>query len=152
MFQSQLTTHSSRLIVIPFSFLRRLDSLKYTSVIALVSIGYLVVLVVAHFATGDTWSQRGTIYVFEWGGPVPFFASLPVMVFAYTCHQNVRIVSERTELLCVQILTPIQDVLYSERNERQSPSKNDWRCFCIYWNLCIHLRSGCRYWLLIIWR
>ncbi|KAI9672623.1 MAG: hypothetical protein M1831_000058 [Alyxoria varia] len=38
------------LIVIPFSFLRRLDSLKYTSIIALVSIGYLVVLVVAHFS------------------------------------------------------------------------------------------------------
>ncbi|KAJ9625757.1 hypothetical protein H2203_004519 [Taxawa tesnikishii (nom. ined.)] len=46
------------LIVIPLSFLRRLDSLKYTSVVALISIGYLVVLVVYHFARGDTIPDR----------------------------------------------------------------------------------------------
>lgn len=80
----------NRLIVIPFSFLRRLDSLKYTSVIALISIGYLVILVVAHFIKGDTRSQRGEIRPFIWGGPSAFLSSLPVMVFAYTCHQNVR--------------------------------------------------------------
>ncbi|TKA67390.1 hypothetical protein B0A55_07826 [Friedmanniomyces simplex] len=76
------------LIVIPLSFLRRLDSLKYTSVIALVSIAYLVVLVVYHFASGDTLSERGNVNVVKWQGAIPTLASFPVIVFAYTCHQN----------------------------------------------------------------
>jgi len=76
------------LIVIPLSFLRRLDSLKYTSIIALFSIAYLVVLVVAHFLKGDTLADRGTVRVFQWAGPVNALAAFPVIVFAYTCHQN----------------------------------------------------------------
>ena len=77
------------LIVIPFSFLRRLDSLKYTSVIALISIGYLVVLVVYHFAAGDTIDHyTSPLRIFHWAGPVEALSSLPVIVFAYTCHQN----------------------------------------------------------------
>ena len=80
-----------RLIVIPLSFLRRLDSLKYTSVIALVSIGYLVVLVVYHFASGDTIADRGEVHWLKWQGLVPTLASFPVIVFAYTCHQNVSL-------------------------------------------------------------
>lgn len=83
-----LTT--ARLVVIPLSFLRRLDSLKYTSVVALISIGYLVVLVVYHFAKGDTKSDRGPIRIIGTGGLVQVLQSFPVIVFAYTCHQNVR--------------------------------------------------------------
>jgi amino acid permease len=78
-----------RLVVIPLSFLRRLDSLKYTSVVALISIGYLVILVVYHFVEGDTMEDRGVIRVIKWGGLVPTLQSFPVIVFAYTCHQNV---------------------------------------------------------------
>lgn len=76
------------LVVIPLSFLRRLDSLKYTSVIALISIGYLVILVVYHFAKGDTMAERGNISLAHWQGITPTLASFPVIVFAYTCHQN----------------------------------------------------------------
>ncbi|KAI9802566.1 MAG: hypothetical protein M1833_001638 [Piccolia ochrophora] len=76
------------LIVIPLSFLRRLDSLKYTSIVALVSIGYLVILVLAHFLKGDTMEDRGAIRIIQWGGAVPTLSSFPVIVFAYTCHQN----------------------------------------------------------------
>jgi amino acid permease len=76
--------------VIPLSFLRRLDSLKYTSVIALVSIGYLVILVVYHFSIGDTAPARGNVDIVHVKGPVQVLASFPVIVFAYTCHQNVR--------------------------------------------------------------
>jgi len=76
------------LVVIPLSFLRRLDSLKYTSVVALVSISYLVVLVVYHFGKGDTKEDRGPIRVIKWGSSVEFLRSFPVIVFAYTCHQN----------------------------------------------------------------
>ncbi|KAH0356730.1 putative amino acid transporter, partial [Aureobasidium melanogenum] len=76
------------LVVIPLSFLRRLDSLKYTSIIALVSIGYLVVLVVYHFAKGDDMGLKGEISIVPDKGIVPVLASFPVIVFAYTCHQN----------------------------------------------------------------
>lgn len=76
------------LIIIPLSFLRRLDSLKYTSIIALISIAYLVILVVAHFIKGDTLEERGPVRVFKWAGAVPALAAFPVIVFAYTCHQN----------------------------------------------------------------
>ncbi|KAJ5908463.1 transmembrane amino acid transporter protein-domain-containing protein [Penicillium taxi] len=76
------------LIVIPLSYLRRLDSLKYTSIAALVSMAYLVVLVVYHFVKGDTMADRGPIRVGHWAGPVETLSSLPVIVFAFTCHQN----------------------------------------------------------------
>lgn len=76
------------LVVIPLSFLRRLDSLKYTSVVALVSIAYLVVLVVYHFLDGDTISERGHVHWIRWQGAVSTLSSFPVIVFAYTCHQN----------------------------------------------------------------
>ncbi|KAI1080598.1 transmembrane amino acid transporter protein-domain-containing protein [Whalleya microplaca] len=75
------------LVIIPLSFLRRLDSLKYTSIVALVAIGYLIVLVVYHFAAGPL-APRDNVRLVTWGGPVEALASLPVVIFAYTCHQN----------------------------------------------------------------
>ncbi|KAI1432482.1 transmembrane amino acid transporter protein-domain-containing protein [Xylaria sp. CBS 124048] len=75
------------LFIIPLSFLRRLDSLKYTSIVALVAIGYLIILVVYHFAS-DTLAPRDKIRVIQWAGSVEALASLPVVIFAYTCHQN----------------------------------------------------------------
>lgn len=78
--------------MIPLSFLRRLDSLKYTSVIALVSIAYLVVLVVYHYIDGDTIADRGPVHWIKWQGAVSTLSSFPVIVFAYTCHQNVCLV------------------------------------------------------------
>ncbi|KAJ5745354.1 Vacuolar amino acid transporter 5 [Penicillium odoratum] len=83
-----LTTVLNRLIVIPLSYLRRLDSLKYTSIAALVSMAYLVVLVVYHFIRGDTMADRGPIRVGHWAGAIPTLSSLPVIIFAFTCHQN----------------------------------------------------------------
>jgi amino acid permease len=79
------------LVVIPLSFLRRLDSLKYTSVIALISIGYLVILVVYHFAANDTLPDTGyqtPLRIVGWASPIAALSSFPVIVFAYTCHQN----------------------------------------------------------------
>ncbi|KAK2593953.1 hypothetical protein QQS21_008360 [Conoideocrella luteorostrata] len=75
------------LLVIPLSFLRRLDSLKYTSLVALVAIGYLIVLVVYHFAV-DPHADPGNIRVIKWAGAVETLSALPIVVFAYTCHQN----------------------------------------------------------------
>lgn len=77
------------IIIIPLSFLRKLDSLKYTSVVSLFAIGYLVILVVGHCIVGDTEAFRGKVVFFQWSGPVKFLSSLPVFVFAFTCHQNI---------------------------------------------------------------
>lgn len=76
--------------MIPLSFLRRLDSLRYTSIIALISIGYLIILVLAHFIKGDTKRTGGELRIFHWAGATRALASFPVIVFAYTCHQNVN--------------------------------------------------------------
>lgn len=67
-----------------------MDSLKYTSAIALFSVAYLVVLVVYHYASGDTIDKKGEIHWIKSQGILPVLSSFPVMVFAYTCHQNVR--------------------------------------------------------------
>jgi amino acid permease len=91
MFDRHFWITAFMLVVIPFSFLRRLDSLKYTSVIALISIGYLVILVVYHFAAHDTLPSgqyETPLRVVKWAGAIPALSSFPVIVFAYTCHQN----------------------------------------------------------------
>jgi amino acid permease len=49
---------------------------------------YLVILVVYHFIIGDTKEGRGPIRVIRWAGAVPTLSSFPVIVFAFTCHQN----------------------------------------------------------------
>ena len=92
-----MSLNHDRLILIPLSFLRRLDSLKYTSFIALVSIGYLVVLVLAHFIKGDQLEEhpRGEIRFIKWESLVAVLSSFPVIVFAYTCHQNVSTANTR---------------------------------------------------------
>ncbi|CAD0021779.1 unnamed protein product, partial [Aureobasidium pullulans] len=59
-------------------------------IIALISIGYLVVLVVYHFAKGDDMGLKGDISLSPDKGIVPVLASFPVIVFAYTCHQNIE--------------------------------------------------------------
>lgn len=120
---TQMVTH--RLIVIPLSFLRRLDSLKYTSVIALVSIAYLVVLVVYHYSEGDTLPDRGPVHWFRWQGVVPTLASFPVIVFAYTCHQNVNFPPFIPQILSIFPLTAAEIIrcsLYSTSSRTQSRS------------------------------
>lgn len=76
-------------IVGPLSFLKRLDSLKYTSIIALISVGYLVVLVVAHFFVGDVPdSKRGDVRLLAPYSLPAVLQTLSIVVFAFTCHQN----------------------------------------------------------------
>ena len=75
-------------IVVPLSYLKKLDSLKYTSIVALFSVVYLICLVVEHYIVGDVISEGTEIDVW---GPVSWkstLASFPIFVFAYTCHQN----------------------------------------------------------------
>lgn len=74
------------LIVAPLSYLKKLDSLKYTSVIALFSVVYLMCLVIEHYIV-DELPKRAIDVV----GPKLLrltLSSFPIFVFAYTCHQN----------------------------------------------------------------
>lgn len=51
--------------------------------------GYLVILVLYNFIKGDTMADRGPVRIIHWAGAVPTLSSLPVIIFAFTCHQNV---------------------------------------------------------------
>ncbi|CCH47131.1 Vacuolar amino acid transporter 5 [Wickerhamomyces ciferrii] len=74
-------------IVVPLSFLKKLDSLKYASMIALSSVVYLVILVFVHFAKNDI-VDKGPVRFIKPYNVSSIFASFPIFVFAYTCHQN----------------------------------------------------------------
>lgn len=73
----------------PLAYAKKLDSLKYTSVIALLAVGYLVIIVVYQFlfwpvdeglkGEVDIWTPKSFLAVLK---------TLPVFVFAFTCHQN----------------------------------------------------------------
>lgn len=97
----------SMAIVGPLSFLRRLDSLKYTSLVALVSVAYLVVIVVAHFLVDDI--ERGPVSVVYSGKFSQVVSTLPIIVFAFTCHQN----------------------MYSVMNELRDPSERSYRAIIL---------------------
>lgn len=81
-------TLASAVICVPLSFLKNLDSLKYTSILGLVAIGYLSLLVLAHFIFGNVPDNlKGNITL----GPPKFsgiFSTLSIIVFAFTGHQN----------------------------------------------------------------
>ncbi|ABN66041.2 vacuolar amino acid transporter [Scheffersomyces stipitis CBS 6054] len=75
-------------LVVPLSYLKKLDSLKYTSVVALFSVVYLICLVIEHYVAHDIPTETLEI---DWFGPKSIkstLSSFPIFVFAYTCHQN----------------------------------------------------------------
>ncbi|ODQ83242.1 hypothetical protein BABINDRAFT_57640 [Babjeviella inositovora NRRL Y-12698] len=74
-------------IVVPLSFLKRLDSLRYASMVALSSVAYLAVLVVVHFFKKDI-VEKGPVNYFVPHSVSSALGSFPIFVFAYTCHQN----------------------------------------------------------------
>lgn len=75
------------LLVSPLCFQRSLDSLRYTSMLGLASAAYLVVLVVGHFIARDTLDDKGKVRLGP-KGAMPVLQSLPIILFAYTCAQN----------------------------------------------------------------
>ncbi|KAI9290880.1 hypothetical protein K502DRAFT_368886 [Neoconidiobolus thromboides FSU 785] len=72
--------------IIPLGFLKKLDSLRYTSIIALGSVLYLVLIVTFTFLFGNITIDWNNIRYFQlnWN----FLQVLPVFVFGFTCHQN----------------------------------------------------------------
>lgn len=78
----------SMVIAGPLSFSRHLDALKYTSVVALLAVGYLVITVIFQFFHMDKSLVRGDINVWAPQSFGSVLSVLPVIVFAFTCHQN----------------------------------------------------------------
>ncbi|BGP41308.1 hypothetical protein JCM10449v2_005285 [Rhodotorula kratochvilovae] len=79
---------ASMTLLCPLAFLRRLDSLKLTSYIALCAIGYLIFVVVYYtFGARDQLPPAGDVELFRFGPS--FIQSLPVQIFAFTCAQNI---------------------------------------------------------------
>ncbi|KAL6452425.1 AVT6 Vacuolar amino acid transporter 6 [Candida maltosa Xu316] len=76
----------STVLTVPLSFLKNLDSLKYTSILGLVAIFYMVVLVVGHFLVGDI-ERQGQITLFP-PNATGVFSTFSIIVFAFTGHQN----------------------------------------------------------------
>lgn len=76
-------------VVAPLLFLRKLDSLRYASMVALSSVAYLSVLVIEHFLKGDIPDTiKGDVRYFEPLNLSSMLSAFPLFVFAYTCHQN----------------------------------------------------------------
>ena len=79
------------LVVAPLSFLKNLSSLKYTSVLALFSIAYLICLVIGNYLVEvkETHSFIPPKQI-DWIGPVNIsdtLSSLPLFVFSFTFQQ-----------------------------------------------------------------
>ncbi|KAI0717978.1 vacuolar amino acid transporter 5 [Cerioporus squamosus] len=73
--------------LIPLTFLRKLDSLRHTSYVALFSVAYLVLIViVCYFFPLKGTQEPGEIYLVHF--TPSFVSTFPVQVFAYTCAQN----------------------------------------------------------------
>ncbi|QLG73348.1 hypothetical protein HG535_0E04320 [Zygotorulaspora mrakii] len=78
------------LIVSPLCFLKSLNSLRYASSVALSSVAYLCVLVIIHFLfpSEEINELKGTVSIgLPTRGNNPL-TTLPIFVFAYTCHHN----------------------------------------------------------------
>lgn len=79
---------ASAVICVPLSFLRNLDSLKYSSILGLVAIGYMSLLVVIHYLVGDIpESLKGDLTLFPLSA-TNVFSTFSIVVFAFTGHQN----------------------------------------------------------------
>lgn len=75
------------IIVVPLSFLKTLDALRFTSQIALGTVVYLILVVVGWFVFKGKSPERGEVVLARFGKNT--LSSFPVQVFAFTCAQNI---------------------------------------------------------------
>ena len=77
-------------IIGPLSFLKKLDSLKATSALALTAVFYLVFIVIYYFVNPtQPMPPKEEIRLVHFSSQL--LTTLPIFVFAFTCHQNVSI-------------------------------------------------------------
>ncbi|CAG8574479.1 16031_t:CDS:2 [Acaulospora morrowiae] len=76
------------IIIVPLAFLKRLDSLRHTSLIALLAVIYLLFIVIYYFFGPEYQAPpKDKIHLIKFSSQ--FFTNLPIFVFAFTCHQNI---------------------------------------------------------------
>ncbi|CAL9737656.1 vacuolar amino acid transporter 6 [Monosporozyma servazzii] len=87
-------------IISPLCFMKKLNSLRYASMVAISSVVYLCVLVIVHFIipSNEITELKGNIsYGFPKNEPSPL-TTLPIFIFAYTCHHNMfSVINEQTK-------------------------------------------------------
>ncbi|KAG0199505.1 hypothetical protein BGX28_007249 [Mortierella sp. GBA30] len=75
-------------IIGPLAFLKRLDSLKATSALALMAVFYLVYIVIHYYVNPEQpLPPKEEIRLVHLSSQ--FLTTLPIFVFAFTCHQNI---------------------------------------------------------------
>ncbi|KAJ8521235.1 hypothetical protein ONZ45_g2045 [Pleurotus djamor] len=75
------------LVLVPLCFLRKLDSLRHTSYIALFSVAYLIIIVITcYFHPLKGSPEPGEVRLIHF--TPNFVSTFPVQVFAFTCAQN----------------------------------------------------------------
>lgn len=77
-------------IVAPLCYLKKLSSLRYASLVALSSVAYLCVLILVHFVwpSQEIEDLKGHVSLGLPKGHSSPLTTLPIFVFAYTCHHN----------------------------------------------------------------
>ncbi|CAD6884978.1 unnamed protein product [Tilletia laevis] len=79
------------IFLLPFCFLRRLDSLRHTSYLSLLAVLYLVVIVLTYALAPSMRAtlppRKGEIHLITFDSHL--ISIFPVYVFAFTCAQNV---------------------------------------------------------------
>ncbi|QHS71484.1 amino acid transporter [Saccharomyces paradoxus] len=87
-------------VISPLCFKRSLNSLRYASMIAIISVAYLSGLIIYHFVNRHQL-ERGQVYFMvphrdsQTHSPL---TTLPIFVFAYTCHHNMfSVINEQAD-------------------------------------------------------
>ncbi len=75
----------SGIIILPLAFIRNTQHLRYTSVLGLAGIAFLIYLSIQILFTNGISNDHGPLFKFSGEG----FKQLNVLVFVFTCHQNV---------------------------------------------------------------
>eukprot|EP00736_Rhodelphis_marinus_P005580 Rmarinus@m.12621 len=85
-------------LVTPLASLRRMDSLKFTSLLAVFAVLYVMFLVWAYYSipawdacgNDDDDSCKGDYRAFDWD--LQTISAISIFVFGFTCHQNIFVI------------------------------------------------------------
>lgn len=78
----------SCLIILPLAFIKNTQHLRYTSILGLVGIFFILYLSIQLIFTQGILKEQNPLIQFSNEG----FKQLNVIVFVFTCHQNVRLI------------------------------------------------------------
>lgn len=107
---------ASALLMIPLAFLKRIDSLKYTSFAGLMSVVYLVAVAVWNYVKPGATRPPLNAGMQPFGDfQLASLKSFSVFVFSFTCHQNVNCALQRHQT---------HPLRYSQFKARQSMIPN----------------------------